>query len=1103
MTLQGKRIFGDVRKISERVRERREAAEAAERSSLHEAARNFLPSLGGVIKDLTAPIHSPIDTARSLGGLAKGIVSFAIPGEQQSEENVRAVGRALMDRYGSFEAIRDTFRNDPAGLLADAAGLVSGGSTLALKAPGMIAKTAALGRQAGRVAGDVGTLAIDAAVGPGAAQAVRGAAARAGDALREGGSAIREGAASATQRVAESPIGQAVRGSTTAQELSAAAGSLAEKARRVAQTAPAQAVAGAARRQLAPERLVRGAGAVARAVDPARHVGRAIVGTGRFAAQRGGAAIARGLNLGTDVPAEQFVHAYRTSRDNTLPDGTRAPAFSKEGSKAVFRAQMRRETPLDQVVEDIKQGAEQTKLGQRQRFIDQLGESEGQGPDPDPVRMAAGHAAAEARGQGLPPEAVRSTAETAAFRVARDKLSSAGPPHVPSFKEYYKQLKKSDEEAVAATGRMLRENPEMSAELATNVAERRKAIDTSDRLSEASRKGWLTRRQKQKADETVAGVRRFFGAEGDKADLKASGYGSDVSDRVRNIMDAGRAAGDQFGKVIDSAIEHGKLSADELADLWALRRAFKPTAAAKISSATGALTGAARVAGKAAKPLAKPALRASIAVLSGAALGGSRWAQRRVAKLIDTNVLEVPRAIVAGTRGRWRGSAGAKAGARIAATKAILKPVTSETAATALGDAGKWAVARARGQKGVPLITPKTRKEILKGLRSAGKTGIDKATDAAYGGIEAMFRSGMDKGDAHTLKLMRDKLASEIDLTPGDRRALGAPPDTGRRPAAEEVAREAGEKISMGRVALALDEAVSKTFKGIDLNDTTRKVRAEMGRWVNDFDADKSLHNVAGADALLARFDNAIAGTKGDSSTARILREGRDAIEKAVVAQAPPSYKRLLDARKASGRHLENAEKALSLGHGGEVALRKVLDTIATHGESSPDKRLRKQYLHSLGVSNLEDRLAGISMDRLLPPNFAGKSALLGGLAGGAYLSGGAISPLAIVLASTTSPRAMGELVSRAGGVSGSRLARGYKQLYTDPRLAPALLQAGRLADVTPEGDVDHATALLASLLSGTGTAGKIGKGGYDALARALSGAWRGADAGVSAVLDR
>ena len=150
-----------------------------------EAATNFLPSLGRAVVDMTAPIHSPIDTGKGLYGLGKGLLDMLfVEGEQPSEANVRAVAQHFKDRYGSREAIARTFREDSGGLALDLASvLLTGGTVLG-------AKTAA--KLGGIVKASGGTARTAAAVERGVGAAGR-AATRAGEVLNVPGHLARAG----------------------------------------------------------------------------------------------------------------------------------------------------------------------------------------------------------------------------------------------------------------------------------------------------------------------------------------------------------------------------------------------------------------------------------------------------------------------------------------------------------------------------------------------------------------------------------------------------------------------------------------------------------------------------------------------------------------------------------------------------------------------------------------------------------------------------------------------------------------------------------------------------------------------------------------------
>ena len=127
-------LYDDLKKIEE-VEEVVVKAQPIEKPILEQAVRNLPGSTLKLGKDLLDLIINPVTTAKSILELGKGVVSLAIPGEQESEETAKAVGRYFVDRYGSLDNIKQTFANDPAGFLADASAVLTGGGSLLRKAP--------------------------------------------------------------------------------------------------------------------------------------------------------------------------------------------------------------------------------------------------------------------------------------------------------------------------------------------------------------------------------------------------------------------------------------------------------------------------------------------------------------------------------------------------------------------------------------------------------------------------------------------------------------------------------------------------------------------------------------------------------------------------------------------------------------------------------------------------------------------------------------------------------------------------------------------------------------------------------------------------------
>lgn len=124
--------------------------------SITETIKNIPSSALQLGKDIIEPILSPIETAKSIGVLAQGVVEKGVKniaaivpedvpiigpaaaaidlGVTENEEVANAVGDFINERYGSVDAFKATVQEDPVGVLADVAGLLTGGSTLVPKA---------------------------------------------------------------------------------------------------------------------------------------------------------------------------------------------------------------------------------------------------------------------------------------------------------------------------------------------------------------------------------------------------------------------------------------------------------------------------------------------------------------------------------------------------------------------------------------------------------------------------------------------------------------------------------------------------------------------------------------------------------------------------------------------------------------------------------------------------------------------------------------------------------------------------------------------------------------------------------------------------------
>lgn len=124
--------------------------DSSEENIFLQAAKNAPSSAVQLGKDLITPVLNPIQTANSLKDLGVGIYQLFTPGVQPNEEIAKAVGRYFSNRYGGFDNIKNTFATDPAGFLADASILFTGGAGAAAKVPGLAGQTTQIVSNIGR-----------------------------------------------------------------------------------------------------------------------------------------------------------------------------------------------------------------------------------------------------------------------------------------------------------------------------------------------------------------------------------------------------------------------------------------------------------------------------------------------------------------------------------------------------------------------------------------------------------------------------------------------------------------------------------------------------------------------------------------------------------------------------------------------------------------------------------------------------------------------------------------------------------------------------------------------------------------------------------------
>jgi hypothetical protein len=114
--------------------------------------RNFIPSVVQQGKNIVEMVTSPVQTAKGIRDVGLGVLQKV---RELSPEGQRgslpafdtsaadAVGKSLVDSYGSLENVKRTLATDPAKLLADASLIVTGGGSVASRLPGMVGRVGA------------------------------------------------------------------------------------------------------------------------------------------------------------------------------------------------------------------------------------------------------------------------------------------------------------------------------------------------------------------------------------------------------------------------------------------------------------------------------------------------------------------------------------------------------------------------------------------------------------------------------------------------------------------------------------------------------------------------------------------------------------------------------------------------------------------------------------------------------------------------------------------------------------------------------------------------------------------------------------------------
>lgn len=113
---------------------------------------NIPSSAAKFATDIVQPILHPIDTAVALKNIGHGLIEkTGLTGSREHEKYPDAVGQFFAERYGGMENLKKTMAEDPVGFAADISTVLTGGGSLAARAPGVLGKVGEITRTAGNI----------------------------------------------------------------------------------------------------------------------------------------------------------------------------------------------------------------------------------------------------------------------------------------------------------------------------------------------------------------------------------------------------------------------------------------------------------------------------------------------------------------------------------------------------------------------------------------------------------------------------------------------------------------------------------------------------------------------------------------------------------------------------------------------------------------------------------------------------------------------------------------------------------------------------------------------------------------------------------------
>lgn len=112
--------------------------------------KNIPGSAVNMATDIAHAVAHPVETVENIGAIGKGVLQkFGMVSGNDSEKYADAVGKFFADRYGGWDNVKKTLRDDPVGALADLSTVLTAGGAVGARAPGVAGRV-------GQVVADVG-----------------------------------------------------------------------------------------------------------------------------------------------------------------------------------------------------------------------------------------------------------------------------------------------------------------------------------------------------------------------------------------------------------------------------------------------------------------------------------------------------------------------------------------------------------------------------------------------------------------------------------------------------------------------------------------------------------------------------------------------------------------------------------------------------------------------------------------------------------------------------------------------------------------------------------------------------------------------------------